>query len=92
MKAINADEPVYEIIQALPAPDGWWLKYKEDGKSYYEKPLCLALIECRWQTSKAKYVGGIDATGQVADDTDNYHGLVYSTLNLAECLPVVVEL
>ena len=72
------DRETYEILQTMPAADGWWLKYKYKGKSYYEKPLCFALIECRSLDSKGRYVGGIDRDGQVADDTANYGGLVYA--------------
>ena len=85
------DLTVYEIIQLLPSVNGWWLRYNQEGKSYYEKPLCLALIECRWQGNQNRYVGGVDATGQVADEATNYRGLVFSNLNLGDFEPGMAE-
>ena len=62
----------------------------EDGKGFFIRPMALALIECRHLRSKNKFVGPIDSDGEVANDCDNFTGLVYSDTD--PNLPGVAEL
>ena len=83
MTSRNDDRETYEILQVIPATSGWWMEHSHDGKLYYSQPLALALIECRWGTTRNKFVGPIDGDGGVAHADYCFQGLVFSLTNPA---------